>query len=175
MRPTRTLVGFVVAILLIACSTDSKSPTTLEPSLPADSVQTPPAPIIGQWSARTAAGSTLPYVVERFPDWPTPPSVHEIRLDRGDLTLIADGRYQFSVYSSEWGSEDPASGKEFILQFRFTDRDFGIWTRSGSELVLTSHWIQNRVTRGIIRPDRVLELQHGLIWGDSLLAVRYRQ
>jgi hypothetical protein len=164
MLHSRQIVGLLAAIQLAACSTDSTSPTIPEPS---------PAPVIGQWSARTAAGSALPYVAERVQDWPTPRGVHEIRLDRGDLVLTADGRYQYAVYSSEWQSEDPGSGQEFIMQYRFADRDFGTWTRNDSEIVLTSHWIQNRVTRGIVRPDGVLELQHGLLWGDPLLAVRY--
>lgn len=174
MHTHRPLIGLLAAILLAACSPDSTSPTAPGPVPPADSVPNPPASIVGRWSARTAAGSTLPYVVERFPDWPKPRSVHEIQLDHGDLRLHAGGRYQFVVYSSEWGSEDPTSGKEFVLQFRFTDRDFGTWTRSGTEIVLTSGWIQHRVTRGSVMPDGSLQLQHGLTWGDPLLAVRYR-
>lgn len=173
MRTHRPLVGLLAAILLAACSTDSPSPTAPEPAPPADGVPTPPASIVGAWSARTAAGASLPYVVERFPNWPAPPSVHEITLDHGGLALTADGRYQLAVQSSEWGSEDPGAGKEFILHFRFTDRDFGRWARHGTEIVLTSEWIQHRVTRGTVLPDGSLLLQHGLVWGDPLLSVRY--
>ncbi len=171
----RYLAGLMAVIVLAGCSADS-APTaviTPIPTPPADTTPAPPPALVGTWTARAAAGATLPYVVERFPDWPAPPSVHEIQLDHGRLELTSDGRYQLRVLSSEWGSANPAAGTEFILHFRFSDHDFGTWKRQGDHIVLTSEWIQHRVTHGTVLPDGSLQLRHGLVWGDPELQVQY--
>lgn len=172
----RTLFGLAALFVLAACSTDA--PTSPEPPVdtlpPSDTIPSPPPALAGTWSARIAEGVSLPYVVERFNDWPAPPSVHEIQLDHGQLELTGDGKFRLKVYWSEWKSADPTRGAEWVLHVRFTDVDFGTWTRSGAEVVLTSHWIQNRVTYGTVKADGSLQLRHGLVWGDPLLAVGYK-
>lgn len=137
----------------------------------------PPPSLSGRWRATTLNAQPLPaaYIVEPSVDLGAGPVSRHIVIDSAFVWLQANGSYRQQVFHTEW--EGPAHGAPQFRVYSAVEADFGSWARGGSQVVLESGWLQNKVIRGDATglSTGSVRLDHGISHGDTPAPFVYRR